>query len=544
MINILMRTFALIFTLQICAQTDSLKGLPLPRVMDLIYQQRDSSKAVLISNYLTNRARIEKDSSAVSWGHYGNYINRSYPNNIPFLDSLIYSTKGLNNSEEIFGLITNAEYHFYDNNEFVEALFFYLKARELSIETKNEYYMRTTTRSMASIKFLAGQYSESLKLYHQYGQIEPEEELGLYFDIANCHYELQNIDSLSYYSNLGIRKSLEKIDTLKYQHFLRFNGVSQYMSGNYKRALDSLNKSRSFSMDTINLGSSFYYSALAHEAMGRVDSAMHYFKEITDLNQEPEIYFPEIKNVYFRLYEESKEKNNIDKQLYYVDKLIEADSVLESKSKGLISQVEKDYDLPNFEERRLKLQIALANKKYLTYAVVALSVMLIVSVTVFFLRFVKQKNRLNDAIDNPVKYLKTIDSPKRTVQLNKNKLPAEHIKQFDKFFQIFEIEKRFLNHSMSLQSLASAANTNTSYLSNYLNTHKRGYSNYINRLRAQYAFTEIPKNPKLLIYTLDHIAKLYGFSSLRAFNRSFEKFLKIKPRDYLAQIKQRKHSDF
>ena len=283
-----------------------------------------------------------------------------------------------------------------------------------------------------------------------------------------------------------------------------------------------------------------------------VDKALMKAKLLTkkgNLNEAKDIYknvlirFPKNIRALKALQVLSKEKNNIDKQLYYVDKFIEADSILDSKSKGLISQVEKDYDLPNFEERRLKLQIALANKKYLTYAVVGLSVMLIISVTVFFLRFVKQKNRLNDAINNPVKYLKTIDSPKRTVNLNKNKLPAEHVKRFDKFFQVFEIEKQFLNHSMSLQSLASAANTNTSYLSNYLNTHKRGYSNYINRLRAQYAFTEIPKNPKLLIFTLDHIAKLYGFSSLRAFNRSFEKFLKIKPRDYLAQIKQRKHSD-
>jgi len=534
--------FVLILTLQVCGQTDTLQSLPLPRVMDVIYQQKDSSRAISISNYLTKRARIEKDSAAVSWGHFGNYLYRKHPSNLPFLDSLIFTTKGLNNTEEIFGLITNAEYHFYDKNEFLEALSFYLKARSLSVEIKNEYYVRKTTSSVASIKFLAGEYSESLKLYHRYSQMEPEDELGLYFDIANCHYELKNIDSLSYYSKMGIRKSLEKKDTLKYEYFLRLNGVSQYMHGNYKRALDSLNKSRGFSMDSINLGSSFYYSALAYEAMGRIDSAMYYFKEITALNQDPEIYFPEIKNVYLRLYEQSKEKNNTGEQLYYVEKFIEIDSILESKSKGLISQVEKDYDIPNLEERKKSLQIALANKNYLTYLVVALSIMLILSFAAFFIRFFKQKGRLKAAINNPINYLKTIDSPKPAINLKRSKLPAELIKQFDSFFKRFELEKQFLNQAMSLQLLASSANTNTSYLSSYLNTYKRGYSNYVNRLRAQYAFTEIPKNPKLFIFTLDHIAKLYGFSSLRAFNRSFEKFVKIKPRDYLAQIRLRKDS--
>ncbi len=73
---------------------------------------------------------------------------------------------------------------------------------------------------------------------------------------------------------------------------------------------------------------------------------------------------------------------------------------------------------------------------------------------------------------------------------------------------------------------------------------KKGYSNYINGLRARYAFGDMVNNLKISIYTLEHIAKLYGFTSLRAFNRAFEKFLKIKPRDYLAQIKRQKKSGF
>jgi AraC-like DNA-binding protein len=452
----------------------------------------------------------------------------------------VYSTKGLNNTEEIFGLTAVGDYYFLDNNDFTTALGFYIKARQLSIETKNEYFIRATTSALASIKFLGGEFSEALALYHQYAQLGPYDRLGLYFNIANCHYELKNIDSLSYYTIIGIRESLLKKDTIHYKSFLKLNGVSQYMRGNYKRALDSLEKSRSLNMDTIDLSSSYYYTALTQEAMGNYDSTMYYFKEISALDQEPEIYFPEIKNVYYRLYENAKKNNQSDDQLDYIEKFMEVDSILISKSKGLISKIDKDYNLPLFEERRNQLRAAQATRKNLTYAIIALTALFITTVIFFLNRFIQQTKRLKEAIGNPEKYLRNVDSPKPVVGLNRNTLPVELMEHLDRFFNKFEVDEKFLDPTISLQQLSSAADTNNSYLSYYLNTHKGGYSNYINSLRAQYAFSDIPQNPKILIFTLDHIAKLYGFTSLRAFNRAFEKFLKIKPRDYLVQIRQRK----
>ncbi|KKM85420.1 hypothetical protein LCGC14_1289180, partial [marine sediment metagenome] len=429
MIRIPILTYMLItFSLHVSGQTDTLKDIPSPRIMNLIYQQKDSSDAVTLSNYLTRKGRLEKDSSAVSWGHYGNYLYRHYPKNLPFLDSLIYTTKGLNNTEEIFGLIAAGDYYFIDNNDFTTALTFYLKARQLSIETKNEYFVRLTTSALASIKFLGGDFSESLALYHQYAPLGPEDRLGLYFNIANCHYALKNIDSLSYFTTLGIRESLLEKDTPHYESFLRLNGVSQYMQGNYKRALDSLEKSRNLSVDTIDLSSSYYYTALAQEAIGNYDSAIYYLKEISSLDQEPEIYFPEIKNVYYRLYGHAKKNDQSDAQLAYLEKFMEADSILEIKSKGLVSQIDKDYNLPLVVERRNQLRAAQTSKEYLTSAFIALSALFITSIIFFIRRFIQQKKRLKEAIGNPARYLSKVDSPKTVVDLKGNTLSFELIK--------------------------------------------------------------------------------------------------------------------
>jgi len=531
----------MLFCFPLCetfAQTDTLQDRPLARVMDLIYQQSDSSIAVAISQYLTKRARLEKDSAAVSWGHYGNYLYKKYPNYLPYLDSLIYSTKGLGTIEELFGLLTSANY-FYDNHEYNKALGLYIAARQLSLELNDKNYIKQTTSALADIKFLAGEYAEALNLYHRIKKIGDDDKLELHFNIANCHYELNNIDSLSFYSRLGIDKSITNNDTLSYAMFLKLNGVSHYKRGNLNRALDSLEKSRTLYFDTLNIGSSFYYSSLTYEAMGIKDSAIYYLNKITSLNQEPEVYFPEIKSVYLKLYENAKINKDDEEQLFFIEKYMEADSVLQAKSKGLISRIDMDYDLPLFEERRNQLRKAQSTRKKLTYAIVALSFLLI-SLAAFFLnRSIVQKRRINEAIGNPNEYLKNIPATLPITDSKRNQLPPELIEQLNKFFEEFEKNKGFLNPSISLNQLAPLANTNTSYLSNYLNAFKGGYSDYINGLRAQYAFSDMATNSKISIFTLEHIAKQYGFTSLRAFNRAFEKYIKIRPRDYLAQIKQR-----
>ncbi|MGB6152928.1 MAG: hypothetical protein WBG48_13175, partial [Pricia sp.] len=439
--------------------------------------------------------------------------------------------------EEIFGLTTNANHYFFNAKDYNKALSFDLKARLLSLKTNNADYIRITTGSLASIKFMTGEFSESLALFHRYSQMQPDDSLELYFNIANCHFRLKNSDSLAYYSHLGIQESLRKRDTFNYDSFLRLNGVSHYMKGNLKRALDSLQKARNLAIDTVNLGSSYYYSALSHESMGNPDSTLFYFKKIASLDPEPEIYFPEIKNVWFRLYENAKKEDDNDKQLAYIGKFLEADSILESRSRGLISKVDRDYDLPLFEERKNQLLAAETTKRNLTYLIISLSVLFIFSIVFFLSRFLNQRKRLKQAIGNPESYLSKIDDSKKVKQ-RKISIPVELAQQIDKFLEKFEKEKQFLDSTMSLQKLSASANTNTSYLSGHLNSNQGGYSDYINSRRVQYAFSDMPKNPKIHIYTLEHIAKLYGFTSLRAFNRAFEKFLKIKPRDYLERIKR------
>ncbi|HET8735829.1 MAG TPA: hypothetical protein VFM69_04445, partial [Pricia sp.] len=443
--TVVLTFFALSILLQVNGQTDTLKNMPLPRIMDLIYRQKDSSAAIAVSDYLTQRARLEKDSSAVSWGHYGNYLYRDYPNNLPYLDSLIYSTKGLNNSEEIFGLIANGDYYFKNNNEFTTALNYYVQARRLSIETNNEYCISITTSALASIKFLSREFSEALALYHRYGQLHPDDMLGLYFNIANCHYELKNIDSLSYYSKIGIRKSLKEKDANSYESFLRLNGVSQYMRGNYKRALDSLEKSRSLTMDTIDLGSSYYYTALTHEALDNADSTIYYLKEISLLNQEPEIYFPEIKNVFYRLYENAKKNGQNQEQLVYIERFMRADSILESKSKGLISKLDQNFDLPLLEEKRNQLRAEQTARKNLVFANIALSILFVATVVFFVNRFVQQKKNLKEALGDPENYLRKIDGPNPVLDLEKNRLPSELVDQFNRFFHKFERDQQFLD---------------------------------------------------------------------------------------------------
>jgi len=105
----------------------------------------------------------------------------------------------------------------------------------------------------------------------------------------------------------------------------------------------------------------------------------------------------------------------------------------------------------------------------------------------------------------------------------------------DQLKKAVEGDKIFLDPEMNLQILASKINTNTKYLSRYINqVHNKSFTNYINELRVDEAkklmLTEDTRN-----YTLETIASMCGFNSKSAFNTAFKKVVNQTPSEFREQ---------
>ncbi len=90
----------------------------------------------------------------------------------------------------------------------------------------------------------------------------------------------------------------------------------------------------------------------------------------------------------------------------------------------------------------------------------------------------------------------------------------------DRFKQLMEQERYYLNPELSLADLASELNTNRTYLSRYINnTMHCSFYDYVNNQRIAYA-------RKLLVETdekIDVVAMQSGFNSITTFRRMFSK---------------------
>lgn len=96
--------------------------------------------------------------------------------------------------------------------------------------------------------------------------------------------------------------------------------------------------------------------------------------------------------------------------------------------------------------------------------------------------------------------------------------------------QAIEKDKLYLNPKLHITDVASAINTNRTYLSNYLNKHLHTtFYDYVNAFRVEMA-CELLLNERN--QTIEQIVEECGFNSHSTFNRSFFKIKQCSPSEY------------
>lgn len=90
--------------------------------------------------------------------------------------------------------------------------------------------------------------------------------------------------------------------------------------------------------------------------------------------------------------------------------------------------------------------------------------------------------------------------------------------------EIFESKEQFLNKGITLGSLAKKIKTNSKYLSEIINTHKRkNFAAYLNDLRIDYAINRLTQDKRFRSYKIPFIAEELGYNNEQAFTLAFKK---------------------
>lgn len=111
-----------------------------------------------------------------------------------------------------------------------------------------------------------------------------------------------------------------------------------------------------------------------------------------------------------------------------------------------------------------------------------------------------------------------------------------------KIEEALEVDKVFLDNTLSLVNFAQLLDTNTSYLSKTINNHyNKRFSTLINEYRIK-EILQYFESDRLKDFTIFALAQEAGFNSKSAFNKAFKEFVGVTPTFYLKSIEKSRES--
>ncbi|WP_334126057.1 helix-turn-helix domain-containing protein [Empedobacter brevis] len=197
-----------------------------------------------------------------------------------------------------------------------------------------------------------------------------------------------------------------------------------------------------------------------------------------------------------------------------------------------------------------QVKIIEANKKSKEnyyYFIIAGSIFLVIA-TLLIVWFVLRKKKENlRIVKNIIQIIKTSDKLNALNEIESKKMLKTDLVSKDIEFNIlkkleaFEKTNNYLSKNVSLGLIASQLDTNTKYLSEIINRHKKkNFNTYINELRIKYILNKLTYDPKYLNYKISYLAEECGFSSHSRFVSAFRNFTGTTPLIFINTISKNK----
>ncbi|MGY3792184.1 helix-turn-helix domain-containing protein [Aquimarina sp. 433] len=522
------------------------------------FTKKNKTLATAFANAYINLSKTNKDSLRLAEGYYslGFILNKDLAT--VYMDSVITLTKNLNNPRFPASAYYFKGTIFSGKRAFKKALDSYILANEYARKNYNTDLIFKVNNVIGLLKDRIGDHKEALFLFkenynylkHNNGKkTKNRQYLSNLFSITTSFYRLRELDSATYYANIGMKESLARMNTENVNRFTICKGVIDYLRKDYDIALNRITKSVEYFQevdDKPNLAVGYYYLGKINYESDNKEKGIFYFKQLDTIFQQQKDILPETRNGYEMLIDYYKKTNNPEQQLVYIEKLIKVDSVLNSNYRYLQKKITQNYDTPLLIQEKDKIIGSLENEQVVSrFGIIGLTVISIITGVFLFLNYTKKK-----------KYQKRFESlltkkevPKETpIVKESEKKEAEDIGISETIVQHilaslddFEGKKEYLTPNITTAGLAKQFETNAKYLSKVINFYKqKSFIAYINDLRVDYVVEKLQTDQKLRNYTIKAIAREIGFNTTEAFSKSFLKKTGIYPSYFIKQLEKKK----
>jgi len=503
---------------------------------------------IYLKAYLA-KAYEEKNWPEVVEG-YKNFVHASKENKrLAYADSMIIAaSKTRNNDVMGSAYLTKGIVHYAMKN-YPQALDNYLVAERFIAKGNDPYLKFKAKYNIAHIKYYLGYYEEALHLFQECSQYFKDENNLAYISCLHsaglCYNRMGKYELCSTINSLALKES-RRLDISEFTPYLQLSeGVNFYFLKQYQKSLvlieqslKGIRKDNDFANESI----AYFYLGKANMALGNKTLAYTYFRKVDYIFGKNHYLRPDMREAYEALMKYSHENGNPESELYYINRLFKADSLLNSNYKYLSQKIHKEYDTAKLIEAKGIVEKRLQLRKNYEIIFIVLGSLLICFLLYLINKYFKSKQRYKIRFEQ-IMHEKTAAIPERTSTAQKiaenDPVPikAEVIASILKHLQKFESHNKYLQKELTAVKLAETFSTNHKYLSKVILLHSgKKFSDYVNDLRIDYIINLLKEEPQYRKYSNKALAEEAGFSTTQHFTNAFLKRAQISPSFFIAEL--------
>lgn len=516
----------------------------LQQLINTHYSKNESSKVKQISLYYLNKAKKEKNKDEIAEGYVYASFSEELPDALKYMDSLEIFSKNLQpgNAYPARVYLIRGNLYFKNDNQ-KKALENYVKGLEYAKKKGNRNQIEFVETQIAYLNNYIGKHQEAANslnnLLHNSKELSGLQKQEIHLNLANTYLDMNKLDSAKVMIADGIEIYSNDKNSRFYNAYLSSYGVYNLKAKNYQNAIDNFNNCIDFFFkgdDKREINYTLMYLGKSYVGLGNEVKAIENFSKLDSLVKKNNYTFPELKNAYAYLIDYYKNKKDKERQLYFVERLIEVNKHLDDEFRHISIELPKQYDTPQLLEQKEILLGELKKRKLSSIVTAAtLSLVLVFSIILYY-RTKRQEKKYKIRAQELLQHLEELKNIENTAPLEINNenskvnrkvtktVPEKIYSSIIKELENFENQKLFLQKGITIVSLSKDFNTNTAYLSDVINSHKnKSFPNYLNDLRIDYAIQQLAVDKKLRSYKIISIAEELGYNNEQAFSLAFKK---------------------
>ncbi|RTY88451.1 AraC family transcriptional regulator [Flavobacterium sp. GSN2] len=522
---------------QICSQEIHFKIPDTIRNKDYDYlferikeSENDQVKQSLYLQSFLSKAKSEKNSEEIVNG-YKNYLRRAPENlKLVYADSMIYTAKKSRDSALIGSAYLSKGIVYYAQKKHNFALDNYLIANNFISKTNNKYLIYKVKYNIANIKYYLGFYDEAISLFGEcisyFKENNDRAYLNSLHSLGLCYNRIGNYGLCTETNDKGIVEGGRLANDEMKNYFIHSEGINQYFRGNYDVAikkitysLPAIRKKKDFANETVG----YFYIGKSYWDLKKPQMAVPYFKKVDTIFDNKGYIRPDLRENYELLISFFKSKNNLNLQLYYIEKLLKADSILHYKYQYLSSKIHKEYDTKELLTQKKKIEEILNKRKYNDFIFTSVIVFLFLSVLFLIYRHIRNKRVYRQRFDDLMKKSEAVTKVEsKNIANGIEDINQDTVAAILKQLEKFEKDKKFLEKDLTLAKLAVAFDSNTRYISKIISHYRdKKFVDYLNDLKVDYLIILLKEDKMLRNYTNKALAEEVGFSSTQRFATAF-----------------------